>query len=78
MTSSIIPDMPTLQHNYYLEHGTAAKRIRDGLHMTDTVPVKITKDEIFIGCARITVEAAKFILDKHKEHFETGPVCVVL
>jgi hypothetical protein len=56
-----------MEHDYQLRNG---KIVDDAKNPSRAIAVKIRAHCIEIGCARISVEAAKFILLRHKEHFE--------
>jgi len=69
----LLPDLSTSRsaddrpyHDYILcPDGSIRDRARDNMR----VRVKLTREGIRIGCAVISVEAAKFILQKHAEAF---------
>lgn len=68
----MIPDSLTLDaaHYYYLNDQT----IRDGKQKMEGPPkVVLSATGIKIGCAFITIDAAKFLLERHEKHFKVPP-----
>ncbi len=64
----MLTNIPTMEHDYQLRNGM----ILDDAKQSQRVPIKLKAGSIQIGCATISVEAAQFILAKHKEHFESA------
>ena len=68
----LLPDLSTSRsaddrpyHDYILADGSIRDRARDNMR----VRVKLTKEQMRIGCAVISLDAVRFILQKHAEAF---------